>query len=98
LLKLRLGQVAEADAVHPVELFFEKVAAFGHVLLATLTLEPLADPLLGRRALDEAQPVAAWAMRPLRGEDLDDLAVLQRVIERHHAAIDLGADAAGADL
>src|SRR5439155_4103548 len=61
LLQLRLGQVGEAEAMHPVELLFQQVAALGDVLLAPLTLEPLADPLLRRRALDEVQPVAAGA-------------------------------------
>src|SRR5437879_9457717 len=53
--------------------------SLGDVLLAALALEPLADALLGRGALDEVQPVAARAMRSLRGQDLDDLAVLERV-------------------
>ena len=84
--------------MHPVQLFVEKVAALRHVLLAALALEPLADALLGGCALDKAEPVAARPVRALGGEDLDDLSVLQRVVERHHAAIDLGADAAMPDL
>ncbi len=33
-------------------------------------------------------------MRSLGGQDLDDLSVLQLVVERDHAPVDLGADAA----
>ena len=96
--QLRAGKVGEADAVHAVQLFVEEVVALGDVLLAALALEPLADALLGRGALDEIQPVPAGPVRTLRGEDLDDLAVLQRVFEGHHAAVDLRADASVTDL
>ena len=37
-------------------------------------------------------------MRRLGGEHFDDLAVLQAMVERHHPAVDLGADAAVADV
>ena len=37
-------------------------------------------------------------MRSLRRQDLHDLAVLELVVERHHAAVDLGADAVVTDL
>ena len=84
--------------MHPVKLLLEQVAALGHVLLAPLALEPLADPLFGRGALDKAQPVPARAVRALGRQDLDDLSVLQRVVQGHHAAVDLGSDAAVADL
>ena len=98
LVELVLRQVRQADAVHAVELLVEQVMALGHVLLAALALEPLADPLLGRCALDEVEPVAAGPVRSLGGEDLDDLAVLERVLQRHHPTVDLGADAVVTDL
>ena len=96
--ELGVGQVGEAHTMHAMKLFVEQVATLGHVLLTPLALEPLADAFLGRRALDEVEPVAARAVRTLGGEDLDDLAVLQLVVERHHAPVDLGTDATMADL
>src|SRR5439155_20755404 len=71
-----LGQLGERDAVHAVQLLVEQVAALRDVLLATLPLEPLPDALLGGRALDIAQPVAARSVRSLGGHDFDDLAVV----------------------
>ena len=84
--------------MHAVQLLVEQVVPLGHVLLAALALEPLADPFLGGGALDEVQPVAAWSVRALGGQNLDDLAVLQLVVERDHAAVDLRPDAVVADL
>src|SRR5438105_15844169 len=81
LEQLRFRQLFQADAMHAVQLLVEKVMPLGDVLLATLALEPLADSLLARRALDEVQPVVTRTVRSLGGEDLDDLAVLQRVLE-----------------
>jgi len=92
------GRSARVKRCIAVELFVEKVSALDHVLLAPLALEPLTDPLLGRSALDEVEPVPARAVRRLRGKDLDDLAVLQRVVQRDHAAIGLRADASMPDL
>ncbi len=98
LAQLLVVQVGEVHAVHAVELFVEQVAALGHVLLPALAFEPLPDALLGGRALDEVEPVAARAVRALGGQHLNDLSVLQRVVERHHAPVDLGADAPVPDL
>src|SRR5256885_3373031 len=98
LQQLRLRQVGKVEAVHAVQLLSQRGRALGHVLLSALALEPLADALLGRCALDEVQPVAARAVRSPRGQDLHDLPVLQLVVERNHAAVDLGPDAAVADL
>ncbi len=82
--QLELRQVGEADPVHAVELLVEKVAALGHVLLPALALEPFANAFLRRRALHEVEPVATRPVRTFRRQDLDDLAVLQLVVERHH--------------
>src|SRR5207245_11428521 len=98
LLQLGFGEVDEAHPVHAMELLVEEVATLGYVLLAALALEPLADSLFGRRALDEVEPVATGSVRSLRRQDLHDLAVLQFVVERDHAAVDLGADAAVTDF
>ena len=84
--------------MHAVQLFFQQIATLRHVLLASLALEPLADPLFGGGALDEVQPVAAGTMRRFRGEDLDDLTVLEVVVQRDHAPVDLRAHASVSDL
>ena len=98
LLELALGQLREGQPVHPVQLLLQKVAALGHVLLAGLALEPFPDALASRGALDEGKPVSTRAVRGLGGEDLHDLAVLELVVQRDHAAVDLGAQAAVTDL
>ena len=48
--------------------------------------------------LDHREPVARRAALALGGEDLDDVARLQLVVQRHDLAVDLGADAAVADV
>ena len=63
------------------------------VLVPILALEP--GPNLGARTGrgDEIEPVPAGSVGGTRRQDLHAVAVVQRVIERHHHAIDLGADA-----
>jgi len=67
-------------------------------LVALLALEPLADLLPGAGRPDDIQPVAARAFGGLAGQDLDDVAVAQLVVERDHAIVDFGAHAAVADV
>ncbi len=67
-------------------------------VLAPLLLEPLPDLVARAGARDELQPVARGSLRRLGGEDLDDVARLQPVGERDDAAVDLGSDAAVADV
>ncbi len=55
------------------------------------------DLVAGARALDEGEPVAAGLVIFLR-DDFDDVAGAQLGAQRHHAAVDLGADAGVADL
>src|SRR5205814_4276206 len=84
------------------ELLLHDLAAADDVLLALLPAEPLADLLAGMVGLDvvevRVQPVAARALGGLRGDDLDDLAVLELVVEADQPTIDLAADAAVADV
>ena len=74
------------------------------ILLADLDgLDPLAgvddvlDLVAGLRGLHQRQPVLAGKVAGL-GHDLDDVAVAQRVAQRHDAAIHLGAHAGLADV
>ena len=68
-------------------------------LFAALLGEPLADLVAGARALDEPEPVAgrSGGLR-LRREDVDDVPVLERRVERHEPAVDAGAHRAVPDL
>src|SRR5204863_6129729 len=67
-------------------------------VLARLLLEPLLDLVARARRLDQRQPVARRAALALAGEDLDDVAALELVVERDDLAVDARADAAMADL
>src|SRR3970282_2066780 len=60
-----------------LELLLHQPAADLLRLLLLLRVEPVADLALGARGADEAQPVAAGLARRV-GEDLDDVAVLER--------------------
>src|SRR3712207_4552862 len=67
-------------------------------VLARLGLEPLLDLVARARRLDDAEPVARRAAVLVRGEDLDDVARAQLVVQRDDLAVDARADAAVADL
>ena len=47
---------------------------------------------------DDVHPVARRAVLALGRDDLDDVAVLEPVVERHEAVVDLGPDAAVPDV
>ncbi len=65
---------------------------------AALGLEPRLDLVTGPRGLDQRQPVAGRPALTLGGQHLDDVAGPQLVGQRHDLAVDLGADAAVADV
>src|SRR6266581_3255332 len=68
-------------------------------VLATLLGEPLPDLVTRPRCLDDRQPVPRrTGVGCLGGEDLDRLAVLERVLQRHQPLVDARAHAAVADL
>ena len=69
----------------------------GDVLILELFFIEIADLRLRLRGLDDLEPVAAGALAVLLGDDLDEIARIQLVIQRHDAAIDLRADALIAD-
>ncbi len=82
------------------ELALDDRAALGERLLVLLRLEPLPDLGAGAMAVRVAElRIEPVARRPalLRRDDLDALAVLQRVVERHHRAVDARAAAAVAE-
>ena len=67
-------------------------------VLPRLLLEPLADLVARPGGLHQRQPVAGGAALALGGEDLHDVARAQLVVQRDDLAVDLGADAAVADV
>ena len=68
------------------------------VLVPLLALEPLADLFAGVAGADDVHPVARRPVGRLGRHDLHDVAVLQLVVQRHEAVVDLGADAAVAHV
>ena len=76
----------------------ERLAALGLGLLARLAREPLPDLVARARGRRQRHPVARRAAAALGGQDLDEVAALQPVVQRHDAAVDLRADGAVADV
>src|SRR5690606_14379343 len=80
-----------------LQLAFEDLLALDAVLLLVELAEP--RPHLGavtrRNEVAERrhEPVTAW-VRLFTDDDLDLISVLQRLVERHHAAVDLRSAAA----
>ena len=93
----RAGQLLRRQA-GLVEVLLQQLAAGVLGVLARLGLEPGLDLVAGAGRLDQRQPVARRAALALGGEDLDDVARLQLVVQRHDLAVDARADAAVADV
>ncbi len=68
------------------------------VLVVLLMLEPGTDLLARLVGAHDRQPVPRRPVGRLGGDDLDDVAVAQPVVERHQSVVDLGADGAVADI
>ena len=79
------------------QLAFKHLFAADDVLLAALLFEPLADLGAGGVGLAERHPVAARPRRGFGRDDINDIAVLQRIVKRHDAPVDLCADHPVAD-
>jgi uncharacterized protein YejL (UPF0352 family) len=98
-----VGQLVEVHLrqAEAAQLTLEQGLAGGDVLVARLQFEPMDDlrprPRRGDVTQVRVQPVAA-RRSVLAGDDLDLLAGLQAVVERHDAPVDLGATAVVADL
>ena len=90
-LEVRLGHLAELHAQPPRFLLQILLADFDR-LDALAGVDDVLDLVARARGLDERQPVLAGLVAGLR-HDLDDVAVAQRVAQRHDAAVHLGADA-----
>src|SRR4029079_16043462 len=81
-----------------LERLVERVAALLLGLAAGLALEPLPDLVASPCRPGDREPVARRPTPRLRGEDLDEVAVLQVVVERNDPAVHLGADSPVADV
>ena len=93
----RAGQLLRRQA-GLVEVLLQQLAAGVLGVVARLGLEPGLDLVAGAGRLDQREPVARRAALALGGEDLDDVARLQLVVQRHDLAVDPRADAAVADV
>ena len=90
------AQVLVVDLAHRhlefARLALQQLAADLDGARALVFVEPVLDLVARARALDKGEPVAAGLVI-LLGDDLDDVAGAQLGAQRHHAAVDLGADA-----
>ena len=87
-----VADVAEGALREALQLAVEELLPVRDVLVALRAFEPLPDLLPRARRLDHREPVARWTARRLARDDLDDVARLEAVVERHDAAVDLRAD------
>ncbi|MBQ9926131.1 MAG: family 1 glycosylhydrolase [Clostridia bacterium] len=96
ILELGIGEIIHQQI--DTQLALQLGLAFCDVLFLALTLEPLTDLGLGTGGLYDLQPAALGAGRGLGGNDIDDLAALQLVVEVDDTAVDMGADHVVADI
>ena len=92
-------RLAIEEGIEPItaQLALEHVGAALDVLLAMALLVPLADAVTRRRRRHKVEPVQA-GVRRLRGQDLNEVAVLQRRCQGAQAIVDAGALAVVAHL
>ena len=76
----------------------ERLAPLVLGVLTRLAREPLADLVPCARRAGERHPVARRAAAALRRQDLDEVAAVQRVVERNDPPVDLRADRAVPDV
>src|SRR5438309_2424730 len=98
LVELIVLDRAQRHLTQAAEFFVKRLAPLLDVLFSPLLLEPLPYLFPGARRLDEAQPVTRRTARTLRRQHLHDVAVLEAMIQRHHAAVHLGTDTAVTDV
>ena len=90
---LLVGQRHEVAA----HLALKRVAALLNIFLSAFLFEPVADLVLGFARLDDVEPVAAGAAVLGAGDDLNNFAGLDLVVDGHDAVIDLRTDHSVAD-
>src|ERR1700722_4368154 len=96
LLQLLVFDFFERDAIF-ARFFLDHLAADFDGTLPLVEVEPVLDLVARTRGLDQAQPVAAGLVAGL-GKNLHNIAGMQLMTQRHHAAVHLGTDAGVADL
>ena len=80
-----------------LQLALQILLAADDVFLTAFLLEPLLDLVACLRCLDHLEPVALRTVGLLGGDDFDNIAVLQIVVDRCNSAIDLTSGHAVAD-
>ncbi len=90
-LPIFVGNFLQADA-GVARFFFEQAAADVGGLFALVEIDPLANLAARARGVNEREPVARRLVALLR-DDLDDVAVRERVAQRNHRAIHFRAHA-----
>ena len=83
--------------VHPARFLFQQAASQLDAARPLLFLHEMLDLVARARRHHEVEPVAARLVAGI-GDDLDDVAVAQAGAQRHHLAVDAGADALVADV
>ena len=95
------GEVLVVDLAHgdfeSARFALKQLAADLDGAAALVFVEPVLDLVAGARTFDEGEPVAAGLVVLLR-DDFDDVAGAQLGAQRHHAAVNLGADAGVANF
>ena len=96
LLQVFVFNLLQGDAVL-ARFFLDHLAANLNGPLALMHIEPMLDLVARARGLHQPEPVAAGFVARL-GDDLDNVARMQLVTQRHHAAVDLGSNAGVPDF
>src|SRR5438477_9372710 len=96
--KVLVRDVTELALRDAPELLVEELFAVGDVLVALRALKPRADLLARAGRAHHPEPVARRPARRLAGDDLDDVARRETVVEWHDPAVDLRADRAMPDV
>ena len=88
--KFRFGKVRQINAFC-LTITVNGITAADDIILFHLGLEPLIDLIFCLCAAYQLQPVAAWSLGILGGDDLNTVTILDLIFNRNQFSIDSGA-------
>ena len=88
--KFRFGKVRQVNAFC-LTITVNGITAADDIILFHLGLEPLIDLIFCLCAAYQLQPVAAWSLGILGGDDLNTVTILDLIFNRNQFSIDSGA-------
>ena len=86
-----LGTELRIESFFP-DIFIQHILSFIYCVRFIFSFQPVPYLISGIGRLGDFQPVHAWTAGIGRGHDFYDIAILQRIVDGNHLAVDTGTD------